>query len=383
MLSFVGHRRVLVRSLLTELRRRSVIRASSTYLIVGWIAMQVVEVMAPALALPDWVDGLVALLLIIAFPIVVVLAWVFELSPEGIVRTDPGDELELPPFGMLDTLLLIALVVVIVLWSYKLIGNGSAGLQLGEQSEQRQDKPSIVAVLPFTNVSADPEQDHLADGLAIDIGRRLESLRLFPIISPNSSFIYKNRTVTITQVGNELGVDYVVVGTLQRSGEQLRITAQLADAKSGFTIWSNTYERQIADLFELQDNIAKTVAASVAPELKRSEIGKTRSVKTEDMAAYELYLKGIRLDRTEGFDEALAARSFLLAAVERVPDFASAYVELAWIEHDMITYYGGETTFERKTEARDLALEYAQRAVLSNPQLAEAHSILGHMLLHF
>ena len=112
-----------MQSLLTELRRRSVIRAAGTYLIVAWIAMQVVEVMAPALILPEWVDGLVALLLIVAFPIVVVLAWIFEVSPEGIVRTGPGDKLKPPPFGMLDTFLLIALVVVIGLWSYKLIGS--------------------------------------------------------------------------------------------------------------------------------------------------------------------------------------------------------------------------------------------------------------------
>jgi adenylate cyclase len=372
-----------VQSLLTELRRRSVIRAAGTYLIVAWIAMQVVEVMAPALILPEWVDGLVALLLIVAFPIVVVLAWIFEVSPEGIVRTGPGDKLKPPPFGMLDTFLLIALVVVIGLWSYKLIGSGSSELHVDDQSDQRRGKPAIVAVLPFSNVSSDPEQDHLADGLAIDIVSRLESLRLFPIISPNSSFIYRNRSVTITQVGNELGADYVVVGTLQRSGEQLRITAQLADTKSGLTIWSNTYERQIADLFELQDDIARTVAASVAPELRRSEIGKTRSVKTKDMAAYELYLKGIRLARTEDYDQLLAARSFLLAAIERAPDFASAYVELAWLEHDRITYYNEYTTLEEATEARDLALEYARRAVSSDPQLGEARSIFGHMLLHY
>jgi TolB-like protein/Tfp pilus assembly protein PilF len=372
-----------LKSLLTELRRRNVFRVAGTYLVVAWIAMQVVEVMAPALSLPDWVDGFIAMLLVIGFPIVVFLAWVFELTPEGIVQAESSTQVETKSFGIADTVLLITLVSVLGLMSYQLLERNSSGSKTAASQGKYLDRPAVVAVLPFTNVSSDPAQNHLADGLAIDIVSRLETLRLFPIISPNSTFVYKDKAVTITQVGADLGVDYVVVGTIRRSGNSLRVTAQLADAKSGLTIWSETYDRQMAELFDLQDDIARSIAASVAPEIQKSEIGKTRSAETDDMTAYELYLKGLRLNRDGSYTEVLAARANLIAAVERDPNFAPAYVQLAWLEHDLITYHAGDTTLERSIKAREFAIEYARQAVSIDPTLAEAHLIHGHMLLHY
>ncbi len=354
---------------------------AGAYLVIGWFVMQVVEVMAPALNLPDWVDGFVALLWIAGFPIALVLAWAFDLTPDGIRRTVPGEDDPAPRgFGAVDAALIAGLVVVAGLLSYeRVFGDGSAAAP----SERDAERPAVIAVLPFANVSADPSQEHISDGLAIDIVGRLEALRVFPVISLNSTFSYKGKAITVTEVSAQLGADYVVEGTVRRAGEALRVTAQLSDGTNGHTLWSETYDRTFADLFELQDEITHSIVASVAPEIQRSEIEKSRTRKTGDLAAYELYLKGLRLGRTESFDDAMRARTALLAATERDPTFAAAWVELAWVEHDQITYYAGDTSLERSTEARDRALEYAQKAVSLDPRLAEARAVLGHMHLHF
>jgi TolB-like protein/Tfp pilus assembly protein PilF len=361
-----------------------VFRVAGAYLVVGWVVMQVVEVMAPALNLPEWVDGLMALLLIAGFPVSLVLAWAFDVTPEGVKRTGPADaEIPVRGFGAADGAILAALLVVAGLISYQLLTGEPRNAAAPAITGAGLERPAVIAVLPFTNVSGDPGQDHVSDGIAIDIVGHLENLRVFPVISPNSTFAYKGRSPNIVEVGRELGADYVVEGTVRRAGEALRVTAQLSDAHTGYSLWSETYDRAFSDLFALQDDITRSVVASVAPEIQQSEIGKTRIQTTDDMDAYELYLKGLRPSRTEDFEAAMRAWQNLLAAVERDPDFAPAWVELAWIEHDQITYYASHTTLERQTEARDRALEYARRAVKLDPLLGEARTALGHMLLHF
>jgi TolB-like protein/Tfp pilus assembly protein PilF len=370
--------------LFEELRRRHVFRVAGTYLVVGWVVMQVAEVMAPALNLPDWVDGFFALLLMGGFPIALVLAWAFDLTPEGIERTTPvGSESPPSRFAWIDVGILVALLAVILMIGFSRVNDRTRASVAENAPGERRDRAAVVAVLPFANVSADAEQEHLSDGLAIDIVSRLESLRLFSIISPNSTFTYKDKPVTVTQIGEELGADYVVGGTVRRAGDALRVTVQLSDARNGITIWSETYDRQFVEIFELQDDITRQVAASAAPEIQRSEIGKTRSAAIEDLAAYELYLKGLRLQRTDSFEDAQAAQALLLEAVDRAPDFALAFVQLAWVEHDFITYFAGKSDIARTEAARDMALDYATRAVAIDGRLAEARTVLGHMLLHY
>lgn len=354
------------------------------YAVVGWLLVQVASIMLPNLGAPGWVLSTFILLVILGFPLALILTWATDLSPAE--ATNPS--LETPaPVGLSDFAIIAMVAVIAAASIYQIMNMGRSGQEdivtksgLVVSGIERR---AAIAVLPFTNASTDKDQDYFADGITVDIISRLQSLRLFPIISQNSSFTFRGASVDVRKVGEDLGAKYIVEGTVRRAGDRLRVTAQLIEVDTGFSLWSETYDRDAGDLFDLQDDITQSIASALAPEIKRSEILKARAKPTDDLDAYDLYLKGIRLSRAEEFSDVLAAQENLLAAVRLDPEFAPPLVDLAWIEHDLITYHSDETTFERSKEARDKALAYGEKAVSLDPQLAEGHMIYGHMLLHF
>lgn len=367
--------------ILGQLKQRHIFRIAGIYAVVGWLLVQVASIMLPNLGAPGWVLSTFILLIILGFPLALILTWAAELTPSA--GADPGPEATMSA-GMSDFAIIAMVAIIAAASIYQIMNAGQediitkSGLVVSGI-----ERRAAIAVLPFTNASADEEQDYFADGITVDIISRLQSLRLFPIISQNSSFTFRGASADVRKVGEDLGVKYIVEGTVQRAGERLRVTAQLIAVDTGFSLWSETYDRNTGDLFDLQDDITQSIASALAPEIKRSEILKARAKPTDDLDAYDLYLKGIRLSRAEEFSDVLAAQENLLEAVRLDPEFAPPLVELGWIEHDLITYYSDETTYERSKQARDQALEYGERAVSLDPQLAEAHSVFGHMLLHF
>src|SRR5690606_20984767 len=191
------------------------------------------------------------------------------------------------------------------------------------------DKPSIP-VLPFHNLSGDQEQDYFADGVVEDIIGALSRIRWLFVIARNSSFTYKGRTVDVREVGRELGVRYVLEGSVRRSGNRIRITGQLIDATSGAHIWAERFEGQVADIFELQDEIAESVVGAIAPQLERAEIERAKRKPTESLCAYDYYLRGTA-KLHNGTREAIAgALRLFYRAIELDPEFASAYGMAAW-----------------------------------------------------
>jgi len=191
------------------------------------------------------------------------------------------------------------------------------------------DKPSIT-VLPFHNLSGDQEQDYFADGVVEDIIGALSRIRWLFVIARNSSFTYKGRTVDVREVGRELGVRYVLEGSVRRSGNRIRITGQLIDATSGAHIWAERFEGQVADIFELQDEIAESVVGAIAPQLERAEIERAKRKPTESLCAYDYYLRGTA-KLHNGTREAIAgALRLFYRAIELDPEFASAYGMAAW-----------------------------------------------------
>jgi TolB-like protein len=186
------------------------------------------------------------------------------------------------------------------------------------------DQPS-VAVLPFLNLSGDPDQDYFADGVVEDIISALSRMRWLFVIARNSSFTYKGRAVDVKQVGRELGVRYVLEGSVRKSGNRVRVTGQLIDAKSGAHLWAERFDSTLDDLFDLHDELATSVVGAIAPQLERAEIQRAKHKPTEKLDAYDYYLRGMaRFHRgdSEGMSEALP---LFYQAIERDPDFASAY----------------------------------------------------------
>ncbi|WP_372340913.1 winged helix-turn-helix domain-containing protein, partial [Pseudomonas aeruginosa] len=191
------------------------------------------------------------------------------------------------------------------------------------------DKPSIT-VLPFQNLSGNPDEDYFADGVVEDIIAALSRIRWLFVIARNSSFTYKGRAVDVRGVGQELGVRYVLEGSLRRSGNKVRITGQLIDATSGAHLWAERFEGLLDDIFELQDRIAESVVGAIAPQLERAEIERAKRKPTESLGAYDYYLRGtakLHTGTREAIEEALR---LFYTAIELDPEFASAYGMAAW-----------------------------------------------------
>jgi TolB-like protein/class 3 adenylate cyclase len=230
-----------------------------------------------------------------------------------------------------------------------------------------------IAVLPFDNLSPDPEQAFFADGLAEDLITRLSTWRAFPVIARNSSFQYRGGNVDLKRVSAALGARYVVEGSVRRAGDRIRVTAQLIDAPSGEHVWAETYDRKVADVFALQDEISATIAASLVGDLTRAEGERARQRGTQNLEAWSLYQLG--LQRADGFtrDDFAAARRLFARAVELDPRFATALAQLA-IADLWEVVFGSSDAPEQTVPA---ALGTARRAVELDPRDPAAHAALG------
>ena len=191
------------------------------------------------------------------------------------------------------------------------------------------DKPSIT-VLPFHNLSGDPEQEYFADGVVEDIITALSRMRWLFVIARNSSFTYKGRAVDVKEVGRELGVRYVLEGSVRKAGNKVRITGQLIDATTGAHLWAERFEGTLDDIFELQDQIAESVVGAIAPQLERAEIERAKRKPTESLDAYDYYLRGMAKLHSGTREAIEAALPLFYKAIELDPEFASAYGMAAW-----------------------------------------------------
>ncbi len=230
-----------------------------------------------------------------------------------------------------------------------------------------------IAVLPFDNLSPDPEQAFFADGLAEDLIMRLSAWRAFPVIARNSSFQYRGGNVSLKRVSDELGVRYVVEGSVRRAGNQIRVTAQLIDATSGEHVWAETYDRDVADVFALQDEISSTIAASLVGDLTRAEGERARQQGTENLEAWSLYQLGLQHAGRYTYDDSVEAGRLFERAVELDPRFATALARLAMTNWVLLTGDGRAATAEEV--AAGLAI--ARRAFELDPRDPLVHAALG------
>jgi adenylate cyclase len=235
------------------------------------------------------------------------------------------------------------------------------------------DKPSI-AVLPFANLSGDPEQDYFADGVVEEIITGLSRIKWLFVIARNSSFRYRGRAVDVKQVGRELGVRYVLEGSVRRASGRLRITGQLIDASSGVQIWAERYDRALDDIFVLQDELTAAVVGSIEPTLRQAEIARARRKRPESLDAYDCYLRALPLafsGMPRGAEEAM---ELLEKAIELDPGYSAAHAMIAWC-HEQRYLRGG-----LHEEARKAALHHARKAIAAGCDDAEALAICGFVI---
>jgi TolB-like protein len=234
---------------------------------------------------------------------------------------------------------------------------GSLGVAEGARPRlPLPDKPSI-AVLPFTNLSRDPEQDYFADGMVEDVITGLSRIKWIFVIARNSSFVYRGKAVDVKQVGRELGVRYVLEGSVRKSGNRVRITAQLIDAETGTHIWADQYDRALDDIFAVQDELTVTVVGVIEPTLRKAEIERAQRMRPDSLDAYDLYLRALPLTFTAMPEDADKGLTLLARAVELEPDYAAAHAMIAWC-HEQRYLRGG-----LHEEAKQAALHHARTAI--------------------
>ena len=311
-----------------EIKRRKVVRVIIAYLIVGWLLIQIADVTLEPLHLPEWSDTLVIWLVALGFPIAVILAWVLDVTPRGIKVTESADVTAAP-------------------------------------------SDASIAVLPFVNMSGDADNEYFSDGLSEELLNLLARLQSLRVCSRTSSFALKGKSVDMPTVARKLNVRHVLEGSVRRAGDRVRITAQFIDAVDDRHLWSETYDRELQDIFAVQDEIASHIVAALKLTLTPNEQQAIQST-TEDANALDYYLKGReQFHRTE-HGHLDKARELFEAAIDLDPNYALAWAGLTYVCVDIYWYHNKETKWmERALEASGKAIELA-------PHLAESHGARGY-----
>ena len=356
-----------MREFLEELKRRNVVRVGIVYAIAAWLTMQVVDVMFPALNIPAWVTSLVAALSIIGFPFALIFAWAFELTPEGIKREKDVDRSQSITAQTGQKLNRTIIVILAVAVGFLLVDKFY--LSPGSADRVAEVKPSI-AVLPFVNMSDDRDNEYFSDGLSEELLNLLAKIPQLHVAGRTSSFQFKGENQDLRRIGEMLNVANVLEGSVRQSGTKLRITAQLINADTGYHLWSETYDRELTDVFVIQDEIAANVVNALRLKLLGQEIPRPTHG-THNVQAYNLYLRAMSLlDRTTEADF-LNAKEALLRAIELDPKYAQAYALLAETHQMLVSGWVGHGHDDFDTGFRKVN-EYADIALAINPNLAEA-----------
>lgn len=372
-----------VRRFIAELRRRHVWRVAAAYVVVGWLLIEIATQTFPVFALPDWTQKLVVLLIVLGFPVAVILAWAFEMTPEGVRRTVPAHspaarahEQHRRVGRTLDYVVIsvLAVAVALLLWrEFALSPHPQANKQ---RSGMVGTTGQSVAVLPFENLSVDPDNAFFADGIQDEILTALTKFGKLKVISQTSARRYSSHPDNVTEVARQLGVAALLQGSVQKAGDRVRVQVQLIDAGSRDQLWANTYDRSVGNLFAVESEIARKIAAALQVQLSGDEQAAVATRPTANRQAYEAYLRGIALESGSAASSAEVPRraARLYARASRLdPDFALAWAHLAIVRSYMYLNF-----IDRTPEQLGEVRRAAKTALRLQPDLGEAHLAMGY-----
>jgi TolB-like protein len=309
----------------TELRRRNVYKVAVAYAIVGWLVMQIAATVVPALHLSDAITSAVVLLVILGFPIALIIAWAFELTPEGLKRTEFADQL--PTKAPRNRA-----------WIYVVIIAGAISLSLfffgrytatSKQSGLTELPAKSIAVLPFENLSGNPENAYFTDGIQEEILMRLAKIADLKVVSRTSTVRYKRSPDNLREIATQLGVANVLEGSVQRTADRVHVNVQLIKAASDAHLWAEAYDRKLTDIFAVESEIAKTIADTLQAKLTGSERNAIAAQPTENTEAHQLYLRGRYLWNRRTGENLKKALAYFEQAAEKDPHYALAYSGMA------------------------------------------------------
>ena len=366
-----------IHNFFAELKRRNVYKVAVAYAIVGWLLVQVATQVFPFLEIPNWIVRLVIALVTIGFPIALVIAWAFEATPEGIKRTEVADAMPVSAATGRKKHAWIYVVVIAAAISVTLffLGRYTAGSGTPRQSEAATVSAKSIAVLPFDNLSRDPDNAYFAEGVQDEILTRLAKIADLKVISRTSTQRFKSAPPDLPAIAKQLGVMHILEGSVQKANDQVRVNVQLINALSDAHLWADTYDRKLVDIFSVESEIAKTIADTLQAKLTGSEKQMMAAAPTTDTTAYELYHKGRSLWEKRSGDNIPKAIAYYEQAIARDPNYALAYAGLAKA-YILLPFYTGADRLDSGSKAKDAAL----KALRLDPNLAEAHAALGKIL---
>jgi TolB-like protein len=352
----------------TELKRRNVYKVAIAYAVIAWLLMQIATQVFPFLEIPNWAIRLVIMLIVIGFPIALVIAWAFELTPEGLKRTEVADESpkKSAPSGV---------------WIYVIIAAGAISVGLfffgrytatSKQSVSAELPGKSVAVLPFTNLSGNPENAYFAAGIQDEIITRLAKIGELKVISCLTTQRFKSSPDDLPAIAKQLGVANVLQGSVQRTADEVRVNVQLVKAETDTHLWADTFDRKLTDVFQIESDIAKTIAGKLQARLTGSEERAISAKPTADVEAHQLYLQGRYLWNRRTAENLKKALNYFQQAADKDPNYALAYTGIA-DTCGLFSVYGAGAPQEYLPRAKAAA----EKALELDDSLAEAHASLG------
>jgi adenylate cyclase len=387
-----------LKNLLAELQRRNVTRMAMLYVVAAWLLLQVADVGISTLGLPEWTGRMVLLLLGLGFPVALVFAWVYELTPEGIKResdVSPAESVVGRTAQKLNVAIIVLLVIAIaaIALDRLLPGPPPTAPTAATQAEDASPPAAVndaaivagpmqtpvtetsIAVLPFIDVSPNRDNEYFSDGLTEELLNSLVKIRALQVAGRTSSFAYKGRDLDMRVIGEELGVAHLLEGSVRKAGNRLRITAQLIKVADGYHLWSETYDRELTDVFAIQSDIAEHVVEALQVTLLGEDAARMQAGGTTDVDAFSDYLQGIYLiNKGSREDSVRAAVAAFDRALARDPAFVDAWIALgATMSHmNANAWESPEVAWARIEEAATEARRYA-------PQLAGGYMLESFM----
>ena len=376
-------------SFFEELKRRNVFRVAIAYLAGAWLLIEVAGTLFPVFGVPDWGVRFVVIVLALGFLPALIISWAYELTPEGLKREkDVVRDASITRItakrmdGITIGLIVVALAFIMAdrMWLSPKFAVQPAPTtdtevvtdNVESSESEPQYPPNSIVVLPFVNMSAEPENEFFSDGIAEEILNVLASIPELKVAARTSAFAYKGTNINISRIAEELGVSHILEGSVRKAGNQVRVTAQLIQASDGFHLWSASYDRELTNIFAIQDEIAESIAAALKVSLRLESRPAGNLTGTNSIEAYEHYLKGISFWHERTLISLESASKEFEAAATLDPQFAKAWAGQA-------LFWAVFNTYTNKTvaDAHDRAGTAARRALSLDPESVESMAVLG------
>ena len=363
------------RNFLAELKRRNVYKVAIAYAVVAWLLIQAASILFPTFEAPGWVMKVFVAVVVAGFPIALILTWAFELTPEGLKRTEFADELPRKSGGRR---IWIYVVIIAGAISVSLFFLGRYTASLGAGARQTESSEKSIAVLPFENLSDDKANAYFATGIQDEIMTRLAKIADLKVISRTSTQQYQSKPGNLSQIAKQLRVAHVLEGSVQKVGEQVRVNVQLIRADHDSHLWAETYDRKLTDIFGVESDIAKSIAQALQAKLSGHEEQAFGAKPTSNPEAYDAYLRGLAAEgeSIRSVYPIQKAISFYKRAVHLDPNFALAWSSLSRAHSSLYP------SFRDSTEAAKRALETAQKLQPDSPETLLALAQYHYTELH-